>query len=321
VIAGVLAGIWVVARYFAPTPAVFEVRKDLRIPPQEREHKMNMAEFDALTPKPALQEKLASLRPTDFALPELPAIPLDQMLPLDPSSLISDQVSSLVGAAGMGGGGAGAGGLGGTGEGFSFFGIQSDARRVLLLFDVSNTTARKTREAGFPFDRIKEETLKLVDGMGLNSRFAVAMFARNFVFSSDELIAPTAENKEAVTEWVERYFFEPTSTKGPFSSNPPRTVTGSPGFNKLMEAAFAKEPDAIFVISDGGFWEGSSSSPEGQRRIPYRDIERVIQELQKQTSGEVDIHFIGAGMDREDRNFMRRIISRHGGTGRFQEMR
>ena len=90
VIAGIGAGIFIVAKYVLQPPAKFEVKKDIRLPAQEREHRMNLAEFDAMTPKPTFNEKLASLRPTKFSLPDLPKIPMDQMLPLDPASIVSD---------------------------------------------------------------------------------------------------------------------------------------------------------------------------------------------------------------------------------------
>ena len=63
VIAGVVAGIVIVARYLAEPPAEFKVTKDIRIPAEEREHKMNMAAFDGMAPKPSFTDKLQSLRP------------------------------------------------------------------------------------------------------------------------------------------------------------------------------------------------------------------------------------------------------------------
>ena len=51
-------------------------------------------------------------------LPDLPEVDMDQMLPLDPSELISDQVSGLVGSAALGSGlGSGFSGGGGSGDG------------------------------------------------------------------------------------------------------------------------------------------------------------------------------------------------------------
>lgn len=312
--AGVVAGIFVVARYFTSPPAQFEVMRDIRLPAKEREHKMNMAEFDAQTPKPSFTDKLASLRPTDFSLPDIPQIPADQMLPLDPSEIMTDAVSSLVGTAGLGGGGEGAGGLGGVGDGFSFMGIESNATRILVLYDVSNTTIRKAREAGMPFERIKEETKRLLDSLGINTRFGMAMFARNYAFFKTELLPASDQNRDEAKAWLERYFTD----ESPMAQSIPGMVRGSPGFRELLRAAFQLNPDVIFVISDGGFYEGAAGDA---RRIPHRDIGNTMAELQKAAATPVQINFIGAQMDTPDRSGIRGIINRHGGGGRYQDLR
>ena len=41
--AGVVAGLFVVAKYMFPPPANFVVQRDIRLPAKKREHKMNMA--------------------------------------------------------------------------------------------------------------------------------------------------------------------------------------------------------------------------------------------------------------------------------------
>ena len=104
VIAGIVAGIVIVARYLAEPPAEFKVAKDIRLPAEEREHKMNMAAFDGMAPKPSFTDKLQSLRPGALALPELPRIPVDQLLPLDPAEILTDQVAALTGTGGAGSG-------------------------------------------------------------------------------------------------------------------------------------------------------------------------------------------------------------------------
>ena len=113
VAAGVIAGLFVVAQYIFPPPANFVVKKDVRLPAKKREQKMNMAAVDAIAPKPTLSDKMQSSRPTAFSLPDVPDMPLDQMLPLDPSQLLTDQLASLSNAEALGtASGAGAAGSG-----------------------------------------------------------------------------------------------------------------------------------------------------------------------------------------------------------------
>lgn len=314
VVVGIIATIWIVAQYFTPPPAAFEVQRDIRLPAQERQHAMNMAQYDAMTPKPSFNEKIASMRPTDFALPDLPQVPMDQMLPLDPSALISDSVDSLVGTAGFGAGGLGLGGTGGTGDAISFFGVQSDARRVLLMYDVSTTVLNKSRAAGVDMGQIRDRTKELINGLSINTRFGMVQFARNYAFFREELLPATDANREMASEWLSRWF----TTDGSMPGSTPNMVTGSPGFLRLIEKAFELEPDVIFVISDGGFWEGSSAAGN-QRRIPATDIERKIRELQERVGGrQIQVNFIGFEVADEDRRVWRRITGRSG--GQFREM-
>jgi hypothetical protein len=144
---GFVAGVVVVARYFFPPPAVFTAAKDIRLPAKKREHKMNMAALDAMAPKPTFSDRMQSTRPTAFALPDLPSLPMDQMMPLDPSQIVSEQISSLSTSEAMGAGsGAAASGSGGFGKGMSFLGVQSDGQRILLMFDISTSVKTKAEK-------------------------------------------------------------------------------------------------------------------------------------------------------------------------------
>ncbi len=311
---GLVAGVWIVAKYFTPPPATFEVKKDLKIPPKERENRMRMAEFDALTPKPTLNEKLASLRPTEFALPDLPEVPLDQMLPLDPSSLVSEQVTSLVGTAGLGAGGDGGGdgGSGGTGGAFSFFGIESTGQRILLMFDVSTSVVNKAEASGVPLSEIKQQTLELIDSLGASASFNLVQFTRNYNFFQDQLVPATDGNKQAARDWVINKWTE----KGSLASGG-EVVRNPQGLATLLPKAFSLEPDVIFLISDGSF---QMSDPSGENSfgvtIEYRDIDKLIKENTETRGVEVPINFIGFEMKDEDRRSYRRIFRRTGGKFR-----
>ncbi len=315
VIGGLVAGIWVVAKYFIPPPATFEVKQDLKIPPKERENKMRMAEFDALTPKPALNEKLASLRPTEFALPDLPEVPLDQMLPLDPSSLVTDQVTNLVGAAGLGAGGDGDGGSGGSGGGFSFFGIEATGSRILLMFDVSGSVVNKAEASGVPLSEIKKQTLELIDGLSASASFGLVQFTRNYNFFQDQLVPATDGNKQAAQDWVDNEWTE----EGSLSSGKKGVVRNPEGLFTLLPKAFALEPDVIFLISDGSF---QMADPDGKNsfgvNIESREIDKLIKQNTEQRGVDVPINFIGFEMKDEDRRDLRRIFRRTG--GKFREL-
>jgi hypothetical protein len=311
IIALVLFGLWTVAKYFKEPEATFIMpAKEIRIPPTPPEHKMNMARHEAMTPKPSFTDKLVSTRPVEFALPDLPKVDLDQMLPLDPSELISDQVASLVGTAGFGSGmGSGLSGAGGTGDGLSFFGIRASGKRIMLLFDVSGSVVNKAERSGVPLEEIKKETMNLIDGLPIESRFGIIQFVRNHKPFKTELIAATPANKEEARKWVETKW----SGSGTMPAGGSGVINPQPnGIESVMDAAFKMGPDVIFLISDGSFWRDP-----GNEKVPYKELGRKIKELEENAeSGAVPIHFIGFEMRDDEQSELKRIIRRHDGDFR-----
>lgn len=313
----IVFGIFVVARQFAKPEAVFEVREVVKVPIQKTpQHKMNVAAHQAAAPKPTFQDKLISSRPNAFALPELPKLDLQQMLPLDPSELVSDQVTSLVGTAGFGlGAGSGVSGAGGLGKGLSklsFMGIQAEGNRIALLFDVSGSVVNKANSSGMPLSKIKEETLKLLDTLPLDASFTMIQFVRNYKPFSDQLVQATAANRDAARMWIENEWSESGQMarggRGVLSPDPNGVVC-------VLDAAFAMNPDIVFLISDGGFWQ---TYPK-DRKIPHDDLEDKMKELQKGRRDKIPVHFIGFQMRDDDKSAWERIVRRT--SGRLREIK
>jgi hypothetical protein len=313
----ILFGLLIVARQFAKPEAVFEVREQLRIPVQQKpQHKMNAAAHQAAAPKPVFQDKLVSSRPTKFALPELPKLDLQQMLPLDPSELVSDQVSSLVGTAGLGtGAGAGLAGAGGIGRGLnklSFMGIQAEGQRIVLCFDVSGSVVNKAAASGVPLAKIKEETLKLIDSLPTGAAFSIIQFVRNYKPFSEQLVQVTPANRAAAKQWIDNEWSESgqmaRGARGVLSPEPNGVVC-------VLDAAFAMNPDVIFLLSDGQF----EQTYPAERRIPNEEIGDKVKELQKGRKEKVPLHFIGFEMRPEDEGEWSSIARRTG--GRLRQIR
>lgn len=307
VIAAIVAGIVIVARYLAEPPAEFKVTKDIRIPAQEREHKMNMAAFDGMAPKPSFTDKLQSLRPGALALPELPRIAMDQLLPLDPAEILTDQVAALTGTGGAGSGiGLGAAGGGGSGieTGFSFMGIESKGKRILLIFDVSTSVLNKARRSDVSLAKIKEETISLLQQLPINARFGLIQFTQNFKAFREELLAATDANRAAAKTWIESEWVETGSMQASAKvKRNPRGVVG------VFELAAQMLPDVIFLISDASFqWkEGGSLSD-----IPWEEIAKIVKGPLQGTEG-CTLNFIGFEMKPEDRRKIESVVrSTHG---------
>ena len=309
----VLFAAWQVAAYFTRPEARFEMRKVVKIPAKTPEHKMNVARHEAMAPKPVFTDKLVSTRPAEFALPELPEIDLAQMLPLDPSELISDQVSGLAGSAGLGTGlGAGVSGGGGTGEGMSFFGVTAQGSRIVLLFDVSSSVVNKAAAAGVPLARIREETVKLIDGLAPASRFSMIQFTQNYKPFSAELLPATDANKQAARDWVANEWSETGTLSGR------GVVTNPRGLVTVLEQAFAMGPSVVFVISDASFqWRAGEGG--GITDIPYDTLQQVITDLEKTLPEPAPVHLIGFSPDEDDAKEWRRLLRRTGGD--FKELK
>ncbi len=109
---GVFAGLWVVIAHFTPPEATFVSKQIVAIPPEIVDPKLAAAEFDSAAKKPVLDQKLASLREMDFALPDVPMADVAEVVEFDPSSIAAADVSGMVSGAGGTGGGSG-GGAGG----------------------------------------------------------------------------------------------------------------------------------------------------------------------------------------------------------------
>jgi hypothetical protein len=262
---GIVAGIFIVAKYIFPPPANFVVKKDVRLPAKKREHKMNMAALDAIAPKPTLNDKMQSTRPTAFSLPDVPDMPLDQMLPMDPSKLLADQLSSLSNteALGSASGSAAAGGGGIGGKGISFLGVNTSGKRILLLIDVSQTVVLNANKAGYPYEKVAEDAQKLFSGLPITARFGMAEFNEDRLSPFRESLVPNgATNRKAALPWI---------ASNLAGSN---DVAGSGWKGSLAGAlvyAQKVKPDLIFILTDADYRDGWGGVKTGIESIRSED--------------------------------------------------
>lgn len=324
VVALVVFGIWVIARYFVDPPAEFEVREILKIPPQSREHKMNMAKHQSLTSKPAFSDRILSQRPLDFALPDLPMIPVDQMLPIDPSELIANQVNAVIGSSGMGLGlGEGLGGGGGSGDGISFFGIKDQARSVVIMIDVSASMFGRTGDLDYAsgrllrkgkeqsFQAVRNEALKLVDSLDINMRFGIIRWSGSARSWQENLVPATTANKIAAKRHIQEVV----------DANSARPIGGRPGGTRhdyALEQLFELRPEVAFLLSDGN----ATASDRGGKEIPEKELLDIVEVAGKNAPDSTRIHTIYyvTGSDKRSEERMLRSLSRRTG-GKFDKVK
>lgn len=115
VVAGIGAGIWVIARYLTQPKAQFTVQKQVKMTADNRQHQLAIEEVTSLRPRAVVQNRIQSLRPSKLALPELPRVPIEATMPIDLEALVSDQVDGVGRHSGEGEARAGGGFFGGSG--------------------------------------------------------------------------------------------------------------------------------------------------------------------------------------------------------------
>lgn len=309
--AAVFAGVWVVVRHFSkPAPPVVPpALPALMLPPPEPERSPNPAAAAGGAPKAAFADRIQSLRPGNIKLPSLPKIPLPGVT----ASLDALPPSSVLAGTDFGGPGLHGGGLGGgTGTGVSFLGVHTNSKRIVLMYDVSTTVAKAAARAGMPMERIRDETATLVANLGVNTRFTLVEFARNYAFFSPELLPSTKTNREAAHRWLHTYF----AVNGSFPASTPGTVTGSPGFLVALEAVFRLQPDSIFIISDGSMQRGQ----RGNDTIPVAEIEARLVQFQQALPQPAGIFFLGVGVTPENEKALRKTLLHAGGRGTYSPL-
>jgi hypothetical protein len=306
VAAGIIAGIVVVARYFAAPPAEFKAAKDVRLPAKKREQRMNMAAFDAAAPKPTFSDRMQSTRPTAFSLPDVPAVPVDQILPMDASSIITDQVASAADTQGLGAStGALAGGSGGFGgKGLSFLGVDSSGQRILLMVDISGTVVNKAAKAGISPEKLREELITLINKLPITSRFSIIQYAGNYKPFSKELVPASQPNKTLALDWIRNEWV----TSGGIQVSK-KTVASPSGFIGVLQAAGAMNPDAVFIITDGSYKSKVHTSG-----IPWDEIRKVSDQLKDSDGRRTKINVIAFEAGDEDLKQMKRMSQSSGGN-------
>jgi hypothetical protein len=313
----VLAGLWMVAKRFSSpreTPPVLLSKAVPPPPAKEKQQTMQAAAFEGANVKSVLSDRLLSTRTVHLALPALPKLPnaapqafeagaISQSLLADASALAAGNGTGV----GLGGGGAS-----GMGTGVSFLGVQTNAKRIILMFDISKTVAGAAAKAGMPMERIREETTRLIEGLGVNTRFGLVEFARNYAFFKPDLVPSNAANRQAAIQWLNTYF----ATEGALPKGLPRLVSGSPGFLVALEDAFKLQPDSVFIISDGSMQRGTGMSAT----IPLTEIEQTLVRLQGAQPTRAKVFFIGVGVQADTQKALKRLLASAGGGGTYSEL-
>ena len=319
----------VVSRYFKPEEeTVFVAQPRVLVPAQIREHRMNVAKHAADAPRPSYSRRLSGSGPSAVQVPEMPEVDLDQMLPLDPSAMVSDQIAGLIGSSGYGGGSgrglSGGGGSGAAGGGVAFFNIKDTAKSVVVMIDVSQSMFSRTGDydasgrrllrkgKAQAFQAVRDEAVKLIEGLGANSRFGIIRWSGSARSWQPELVRATDKNKAAAREHIEK---EVDAESAP----PTGGRAGGTRHDYALEELFRLRPEAAFMLTDGNATR--SGSRGGMSAIPAEEIYGQLAAAAKEMPEVPRIHtvYYVTGTDREEEEAMLKGIARRT-MGKFRKV-
>lgn len=286
----------------------FSAKKTIYLPQRELEHQMAVSQFEQAAKPPMTLEKISVEAMTPLNLPKLPEIPVLDMNPI--MTQPSPFGAAMFGRSDLGGMMEG---LASEASSVSFLGVEDSGERILLVIDISTTVVNSVRAAGLSMEQIRDEAIRVIEQLNANTLFGVIQHARNFDLFKDHLVPATTANKEEVIRWIRTRF----RTDG-MSGSGWRRHEGRNGITAILEVAFNMQPDILFMLSDGGYYE-TPPQTSGSRKIPYNEIEAVIRRRQAELTREARIHVIGFGVRDDDRRGMNNIARRN--DGRFREFR
>ncbi len=310
-----------------PEPAFSPPEKRVQLPAQLREQALSNARHDAAAPRPSYSQRMASKAPGPVVVPAMPEVDLKQMLPLDPSELVSDQISGMIGASGYGRGtGRGLGGGGGTGKGsgIAFFDIKDTAKSLVVMIDVSqsmfsrtgdyDSSTRKLLKEGKDqaFHVIRVEAIKLINGLGPDTRFGIIRWSGSARSWKPELVRATDDNKAAARLHIE--------TEIDANSSPP--TGGKPGGTRhdyALVELLRLNPETAFMLTDGN---ATASQPGGgMSTIPAKDLTDLLENAAEERETLPRIHTIYylTGADKKEEEDMLKDIARKT-KGRFRKV-
>ncbi|MEO0508410.1 MAG: hypothetical protein AAF065_00950 [Verrucomicrobiota bacterium] len=297
---------------------VFNAPKTIYLPQRELEHQMAVAEFQNAAATPATVPALTteSLLST---LPALPQVPNVDFTPVETEAMVSES-DALFGQSGLMGA---LGALSSQASSVSFLGITEEARGFVIMIDVSQSVVMAVDAAGMDFDIIRQETEKIINKLNANTRFGIILHARGYINFQNALVTATVANKATAIEWLNQRFNASGGSPGGARGGPRDTN----GLLPIMGAAFDMQPDAIFMVSNGGYFTNNNEDNSARggsdfgRPVELDETLDYIRNRQQSQKGEVRIHAIHFPDPRniEDGRIgddMRRIASRNGGKYR-----
>lgn len=298
------AGFVVIARALRAPEPEFTSSVAVELPQEPWQPELEWADGGGAAAAEASVERLA----LDNVVPDGPVLPA-QTATVDgdagSTDLLSGCAQGFLSEAGFGGMLAGAGT---ASSAASFFGIEDTGERIVIVVNTSASVLRKARRRGVTIERIQEEAAKLVDGLAGRSLFGLVQFSQGARVFAPHLAPATAANKAALRAWMAE------ELKGNPSLADGETVTGH---EAALSAAFALEPDVVFLVTDGQL-EKREGTPGAWTYplIPPATFLRAVKAQRQRLARPVRIHVIAFELSERDAPGMGELAKSTGGQVR-----
>ena len=284
----------------------FVAAKTIYLPQRELEHQAAFSEFQQAAASPMTVEKLTSESLLTADLPALPSLPTETFAVLETETPAPNAEGLLQGSGLLGA----LSGLDAGSSEFNFLGIEDNATRIVLAFDISLSVVNNMADAGMQIDAVLDETKRVIASVGANTLVNVIQFSRNYDVFSPYLVPATQGNKDALIAWLDTEFVRSGSSQ-------PGWLRGSPnGVQSILQAAFEMDPDVIILLSDASFQRSTGGSSWGEN-VPWEELEDDVEGWQAGRPEPVRLHFVGFGVDDEDSRGARALARRN--DGRYRE--
>ena len=282
----------------------FTAGKTIYLPQRELEHRVHLAEQEQVMSRPHRIERISTAALLPDSLPKLPELQLAEFNSLSMEMNLQD-ASALLGQSGIM---AALHSLKSEASSFSFFGIEDQAEKVVIAFDISGSVLRKAELSGVPITRLKEETRELIENFNGNTLFNLIQFSRNYDLFQDYMIPASRRNKEAASHWLDNEFRTDGRSASSWTRDNPN------GIQSVIAAAFLLDPEVIFILSDGSFQRNAQG--KSWQKVPWNELRKTIAQLQNNAPQDVRIHYVGFQVEDEDRSELRRLVHKYEGTYR-----
>lgn len=285
----------------------FITHQTIYLPQRELEHRVAVSEFQQQASRPVMMDRLVTSALVPDSIPSLPTLPTSNFTPLQTSDFLTQDADALLADSGIMGA---VSGLQGAGQVASFFGIETSQEKIVICFDVSLSVKNRAESVGVDFEVIRQETIRLIENFNNSTLFSMIQFVRNYEVFQTNLIPGNRNNQAAAVRWMQNRFV----TTGQSASLRNAVREDPNGIESVLRAAFAMEPEVIFILSDGNFFRTPAGG--GGVKTPHEDIRRLIDELQRGMPRPVVINFLSFQMHPNDQREWARIVRSTGGVMR-----